>query len=58
MSGSKDHCDKMLNHGLLDGTPCGEKKVRKLIFTQQINLILTDFKDYILLFFYYLNDSE
>ncbi|CAH8596375.1 unnamed protein product [Schistosoma margrebowiei] len=26
MSGSKDHCDKMLNHGLLDGTPCGEKK--------------------------------
>ncbi|XP_018652693.1 ADAMTS14 peptidase (M12 family) [Schistosoma mansoni] len=26
MTGSKDHCDKMLNHGLLDGTPCGEKK--------------------------------
>lgn len=50
MSGSKDHCDKMLNHGLLDGTPCGEKKVRKLVFTQQINLILTDFKDDILFF--------
>ncbi|CAH8533306.1 unnamed protein product [Schistosoma turkestanicum] len=26
ISGSKDHCDKMLNHGLLDGTPCGKKK--------------------------------
>ncbi|KAK4468219.1 hypothetical protein MN116_008376 [Schistosoma mekongi] len=26
VSGSKDHCDKMLNHGLLDGTPCGINK--------------------------------
>nr|CAH8859875.1 unnamed protein product [Trichobilharzia regenti] len=26
MTGSKDHCDRMLNHGLLDGTPCGKKK--------------------------------
>ncbi|VDQ06492.1 unnamed protein product [Trichobilharzia regenti] len=27
MTGSKDHCDRMLNHGLLDGTPCGKKKL-------------------------------